>query len=146
MSSGLKTAIYYLQLNGFDTHSQQSDAHEGLLRQLGDSVKAFLDDVGQMKKSDAVTVMAFSEFGRRVEENASEGTDHGTAGPMFLAGNSVKSGLVGELPSLQKLKDGDLQYHTDFRQVYAAVIEDWFQCGSRNILKGDFKPVDVFRS
>ncbi len=146
MSSGLKTSIYYLQLNGFDTHSQQPGAHEGLLRQLGDSVKAFLDDVDQMKKSDAVTVMAFSEFGRRVEENASEGTDHGTAGPMFLAGNAVKSGLVGELPSLQKLRDGDLQHHTDFRQVYAAVIENWFQCESGKILKGDFKPVDVFRS
>jgi uncharacterized protein (DUF1501 family) len=146
MSSGLKTSVYYLQLNGFDTHSQQPGAHEGLLRQLGDSVKAFLDDVDQMKNSDAVTVMAFSEFGRRVEENASEGTDHGTAGPMFLAGNSVKSGLIGDLPSLQKLQDGDLQHHADFRQVYAAVIENWFQCESSKILKGDFKPVDVFRS
>ncbi len=146
ISSGLHTSVYYVQLNGFDTHSQQPDAHQGLLRQLGDSVKAFLDDIDLMKQSDQVTVMAFSEFGRRVEQNASDGTDHGTAGPMFLAGASIKPGLIGKHPSLQNLQDGDLQHHTDFRQVYSAVIKDWFQCESQSILKGEFKPVEIFKS
>lgn len=142
--SGLKTSVFYVTLNGFDTHSQQPDAHAGLLRQLGDAVKAFLEDVDKLKQSDRVALMCFSEFGRRVEENASEGTDHGTAGPMFMAGAAVKPGLVGKHPSLNKLKDGDLLHHTDFRQVYAAAIEHWFGCPSKPILLGDFKPVDVF--
>ena len=142
--SGLKTSVYYVTLNGFDTHSQQPDAHAGLLRQLGDAVKAFLDDVDQMKQSERVALMCFSEFGRRVEENASEGTDHGTAGPMFMAGAAVKAGVIGKLPGLNDLKDGDLQHHTDFRQVYAAAIEHWFHCEAKPILLGEFKPVDVF--
>ena len=145
ISSGLKTSVYYVQLNGFDTHSQQPGAHQGLLRQLGDSVKAFLDDIELMKESDRVTVMAFSEFGRRVEENASEGTDHGTAGPMFLAGASVKPGLIGKLPSLDSLQDGDLKHHTDFRQVYAALVQNWFKCDADSILKAHFEPVDVLK-
>lgn len=146
ISSGLKTSVYYVTLNGFDTHSQQPDAHAGLLRQLGDSVKAFLDDIDQLKQSDRVALMCFSEFGRRVEENASAGTDHGTAGPMFMAGEAVKSGLIGQLPSLNNLQDGDLRHHTDFRQVYAAVIQKWFQCEAEPILKGKFAAVDVFGS
>ncbi len=146
ISSGLHTSVYYVQLNGFDTHSQQPDAHQGLLRQLGDSVKAFLDDIDRLEQSERVTVMAFSEFGRRVEQNASDGTDHGTAGPMFLAGASIKSGLIGKHPSLQNLQDGDLKHHTDFREVYAAVIRHWFQCEAKSILKGEFRPVDVFKS
>lgn len=145
ISSGLNISVYYVQLAGFDTHSQQPDVHQGLLRQLGDSVKAFLDDMDQLKQSERVTVLAFSEFGRRVEENASEGTDHGTAGPMFLAGASVKAGLIGKHPSLGDLQDGDVKFHTDFRQVYAAVIRNWFQCDSETILKGKFTPVDAFK-
>jgi len=144
ISSGLQTSVYYVRLDGFDTHSKQPDAHQALLRQLGDSVNAFIADIDQMSMSDRVTVMAFSEFGRRVEENASEGTDHGTAGPMFLAGSLVNAGLIGKQPSLQNLEDGDLKHHTDFRQVYAAVIEDWFQCKSETILKGSFAPVKAF--
>ncbi len=144
IGSGLKTSIYYVQLQGFDTHAQQPDAHQGLLRQLGDSVKAFLDDMDTMQQSDRVVVMAFSEFGRRVAENASQGTDHGTAGPMFIAGSPIKSGIIGKHPSLNHLIDGDLEFHTDFRRVYAAVIEDWFGCDSDAILKGKFDPVELF--
>jgi uncharacterized protein (DUF1501 family) len=144
IGSGLTTSVYYVTLNGFDTHSQQPGAHAGLLRQLGDSVKAFLDDIDHLKQSDRVAVMCFSEFGRRVEENASEGTDHGTAGPMFMAGAAVKPGLIGKLPSLSNLQDGDLRHHTDFRQVYAAVIENWFECEAEPILKGNYNAIDVF--
>lgn len=146
LASGLKTSVYYVQLNGFDTHSQQPAAHEGLLRQLSDAVKAFLDDIDLQKQSDRVTVMAFSEFGRRVEQNASEGTDHGTAGPMFLAGASIKPGLIGNSPNLRKLQDGDLQFDIDFRQVYAATLKSWFGCDPKSILLGDYQPVEVFNA
>ncbi|MBL8810920.1 MAG: DUF1501 domain-containing protein [Planctomycetaceae bacterium] len=146
--SGLTTSVYYVTLNGFDTHSQQPDVHAALLRQLSDSVKALLDDVKEQGQSERVAVMCFSEFGRRVEENASDGTDHGTAGPMFIAGaaSQIHSGLIGDHPKLNDLKDGDLKHHTDFRQVYAAVIEKWFQTPSSEILKGTWTPTPVFRS
>jgi len=142
--TGLQTSVYYVTLSGFDTHSQQPDLHSVLLRQLGDSVKALLAEVKEMGQSDRVAVMCFSEFGRRVQENASDGTDHGTAGPMFLAGAGIRSGLTGSHPKLTDLADGDLRHHTDFRQVYAAVIEKWFGTSSEGILKKAYKPVDVF--
>ncbi len=146
IASGLKTTVYYVQLNGFDTHSQQPDAHEGLLRQLGDATKAFLDDIAALQQSDRVVVMAFSEFGRRVEQNASDGTDHGTAGPMFLAGNGVRAGLFGKRPDLRKLKNGDLIFDVDFRQVYASVLKSWFGCDPKPLVFGDYQPIDILKS
>ncbi len=143
ISSGLGTSVYYLQLDGFDTHSQQPDAHAGLLRQLGDALSAFVKDLTAQGHSDRVLTMCFSEFGRRVAENASEGTDHGTAGPVFLAGSQVKPGLIGKHPSLSDLTDGDLRHHTDFRQVYATVLEQWMGCDSQPILKGTYNPVEA---
>ena len=89
-------------------------------------------------------MLGFSEFGRRVQENSSKGTDHGTAAPVFLAGKRVRPGLVGDLPSLHQLQDGDLKHHTDFRRVYAAVLKNWLNVAPRDILHGDFKPLDVF--
>ncbi len=142
--TGLQTSVYYVTLNGFDTHSQQPDLHSVLLKQLGDSVKALLAEVKEMGQSDRVAVMCFSEFGRRVQENASDGTDHGTAGPMFVAGAGVRPGLTGSHPKLTDLTDGDLRHHTDFRQVYAAVMEKWFGASSEAILKKAYTPVDVF--
>jgi uncharacterized protein (DUF1501 family) len=144
--SGLKSSVYYVQLNGFDTHSQQDAVHQALLRQLGDAVSAFMQELGELGESDRVLLMSFSEFGRRVEENASEGTDHGTAGPMFLAGSQVLPGLIGTHPSLSELEDGDLKHHTDFRQVYATVLKDWFQCDPSEIVKGQFAPLSLLRS
>ncbi|MCA9037860.1 MAG: DUF1501 domain-containing protein [Planctomycetaceae bacterium] len=144
IASGLSTKVFYVQIDGFDTHSQQPNAHAGLLRQVGDAVHSFVSDMVAQGHGDEVAVMCFSEFGRRVAENASEGTDHGTAGPMFIAGTKVKAGLIGDLPSLQDLQEGDLKHHTDFRQVYAAVLEDWLQCSSQEVLRGRFQPVPVF--
>jgi uncharacterized protein (DUF1501 family) len=141
ISSGLQTTVYYVQLDGFDTHAQQADAHAGLLRQLSDAVQAFLKDLHASGLDDRVLVMCFSEFGRRVSENASAGTDHGTAGPMFLAGSQVQAGLIGDHPRLDNLVDGDLRHHTDFRQVYAAVLEQWLKCPAGTVLKGDYAPV-----
>ncbi len=99
ITSGLSTAVYYVQIDGFDTHSQQPDAHSGLLRQTGDAVAAFTGDLIAQGFGDRVLTMCFSEFGRRVAENASEGTDHGTAGPMFFAGTGINSGLIGKHPT-----------------------------------------------
>lgn len=146
IDSGLQTRIYYVELNGFDTHSQQAGAHNSLLRQLGGAVSAFITDTASQGHGDRVLVSCFSEFGRRVAENASKGTDHGTAGPMFLAGNRVKAGLIGKHPSLKDLDQGDLRFHTDFRQVYAAILENWLGCNSQEILGGDYKPVAVLKS
>ncbi len=144
IDAGLKTRIYYTELDGFDTHSQQADAHTALLGQFSGAVSAFLQDVAHRGHGDRVLVAAFSEFGRRVEENASEGTDHGAAAPMFLVGSKVQAGLHGEHPSLTDLQDGDLRHHTDFRQVYAALLENWLGWPSRAIL-GDFTPVNILR-
>jgi len=142
--SGLQTSVYYVTLGGFDTHAQQPDAHRGLLRQLSEAVRALLSELQSSGDLQRTTVMAFSEFGRRVGENASAGTDHGTAGPMFLAGGAVRAGLHGQRPDLANLQDGDLQFSTDFREVYATVLERWLKVDSSDILVGRFQPLDLF--
>ena len=146
IDSGLGTSVYYVRIDGFDTHAQQAGAHQSLLRQVSDGVSTFLKDIAAHGHGERVLCLCFSEFGRRVKENASAGTDHGTAGPVFIAGAKAKAGLVGRHPSLRRLKDGDLQHHTDFRQVYAAVLNNWLNCDSREILRGDYKPVDAIRT
>ncbi len=145
ITAGLATRIYYVAIDGFDTHSQQAAAHAGLLRQLGEAVAWFLGDLAAHGEQDRVLVMCFSEFGRRVAENASAGTDHGAAAPMFLAGPSVRPGLIGPHPSLTDLEEGDLRHHTDFRQVYACVLEQWLGCPSEPILGGRYAPVAALR-
>ena len=96
-----------------------------LLNELSNALKAFMDDLKSSKLDEQVMVLVFSEFGRRVKENDSLGTDHGTAGPVFLAGSSISKGVLGKTPSLLELDDGDLKYTTDFRQIYASVVADW---------------------
>ncbi|MFT7639641.1 MAG: hypothetical protein ACI9G1_001378 [Pirellulaceae bacterium] len=146
IAAKLPTRVYYVELDGFDTHAKQDASHEGLLRQFSGAVKAFIDEMQNMGLADRVMVMAFSEFGRRVEENASNGTDHGTAGPVFLAGSQVKPGLIGELPNLNNLKNGDLEHHTDFRQVYACVLENWLKTDSQEIIGQQYRAVDAIKS
>ena len=143
VDAGLSTRIYYVALDGFDTHARQIDAHAALLRRFSEAVTAFIGDVNDHGHGDRVIVMAFSEFGRRVKENASEGTDHGTAAPMFLIGSPVKAGLIGAHPSLADLEDGDLKYHTDFRQVYACVLDRWLGWNSESVLGGQYMAVDA---
>ena len=130
IDAGLSTRIYYVTLDGFDTHSTQAAAHAGLLTELGDALAAFLDDLSQHDHINRVLTMTFSEFGRRVKENASLGTDHGAAAPLFLAGGRVKPGLHGDHPKFTDLDDGDLKHHTDFRRVYADVLQNWLGSGS----------------
>ena len=125
ITGGLKTRIYYVSQGGYDTHTGQAGAHDRLLREMGESVSAFLADLKAQGNLGRVTLMTFSEFGRRVKENASGGTDHGAAAPLFLAGGGVQAGLLGEMPSLaaRDLDDGDVKFNVDFRSVYATVLE-----------------------
>ncbi len=132
---------FYTQQSGYDTHAGQMPQHAALLRELGDALKAFFSDLEAAGLAERVLVLAFSEFGRRVQENVSHGTDHGTAGPVFLAGPAAKSGLVGKTPSLQDLEDGDLKMSVDFRPVYATILEDWLQVPSQPTLGGAFAKV-----
>lgn len=145
IDAGLPCRIYYLSLGGFDTHANQAATHAGLLEQLSQSLAAFMADIEARGHADRVLVMTFSEFGRRVQENASAGTDHGAAAPMFLVGTAVKPGLIGPHPSLADLDAGDLKHHTDFRQVYAAILEHWLGCPAAEVLGGSFRPADVLK-
>jgi uncharacterized protein (DUF1501 family) len=147
IAAGMKTRLYYVsyQGNAFDTHVQQGDVHSRLLMYTADAVRAFLDDVARIGRGDDVSVMMFTEFGRRVEENGSLGTDHGTATPMFLFGRHVKGGLYGRPPSLTDLDDGNLKMTTDFRRVYATAIKEWLGYDDTEaILKGRFDALGAF--
>ena len=145
IDAGMSTRIYYLTVGGFDTHANQVGAHANLLRELGQSVSAFVRDLTEHGHDKRVLVMTFSEFGRRLKENASQGTDHGVAAPMFLAGGKIKPGLIGDHPSLTDLDKGDLKHHTDFRQVYAAVLDQWLGVNSQAVLGKKFEPAPVFQ-
>ncbi len=146
--AGLKTRVYYTSLGSFDTHSGQGGAqgrHSQLLRQLGDAMKAFYAELRAQGNDTRVLTMSFSEFGRRVGQNASQGTDHGTAAPMLLFGPMVRSGVIGEHPSLRDLDEGDLKYKIDFRSIYAGILEGWMKADSKTILEGTFRPLPVLK-
>lgn len=144
IDSGLATRIYYAQLDGFDTHATQPAAHAGLLTQVGDALAAFQDDLVRRGHANRVMTVVFSEFGRRVAENASQGTDHGAAAPLFVVGAATRGGIVGEHPSLGDLDDGDLKYHTDFRRLYSGLLSQWLSVPSRSVLGEDFEPLTVW--
>ena len=146
IDAGLGARTFYVRLDGFDTHSAQANQHTQLLTQVSDALSAFYKDVSARGHKDRLLIMTFSEFGRRAKENGSAGTDHGSAAPMFLIGGKVKGGLIGEHPSLEKLELGNLKHHTDFRQVYAAILTEWLGVPSKDVLGGEFKPIRVFKS
>ncbi|MEM1166138.1 MAG: DUF1501 domain-containing protein [Planctomycetota bacterium] len=126
--AGLATRVYYATIGGFDTHAGQGGAngrHAQLLGQVAQAINTFYADLKAQRNDGRVLTVCFSEFGRRVGQNYSGGTDHGTAAPMFLAGPMVRPGLLGRYPSLNDLDNGDLKFTTDFRSVYASVLEDW---------------------
>ena len=126
--------VYYVSQGGYDTHADQLASHARLLGDFSASVGAFLDDLRRQKSSDRVTVLAFSEFGRRVAENGSRGTDHGAAAPMFVVGDAVKGGLHGEPPDLSDLVNGDVKHKIDFRQVYASLLDGWLGVPAAGVL------------
>ena len=149
INAGMKTRLYYVayQGNSFDTHVQQGDVHSRLLMYTADAVRAFMDDIARIGRADDVAVLMFTEFGRRVEENGSLGTDHGTATPMFLFGkhDKIKGGFYGQPPSLTDLDDGNLKMTTDFRRVYATAIKEWLGYDDPDVvLKGRFDPLQTF--
>lgn len=146
IDADLGARIFYVRLDGFDTHSAQANQHTALLTQLSGAMSAFWKDLSARGHKDRLAIMTFSEFGRRAKENGSKGTDHGSAAPMFLIGGKVKAGIVGAHPSLEKIEDGNLVHHTDFRQVYAAVLDKWLGVSSREVLGNEYKAVDVFKS
>jgi uncharacterized protein (DUF1501 family) len=135
------TRLFYLQFASFDTHANQVEMHQQLFGQLGQALFGFHQDLRQRGLINKVTLMCFSEFGRRVAENSSGGTDHGAAAPMLVMGGKVKGGLHGKMPSLTDLDDGDLKYTTDFRRVYATLLDRWLNAESEKVLGGKFEGV-----
>ena len=146
VKGGFATRVYYAEQDGYDTHTGQSATHGRLLAELGGAVRAFFDDLRAAGLAERVAVLCFSEFGRRAAENGSYGTDHGTAGPVFLVGGRVKGGLVGATPSLGDLEEGDLKMGIDFRRVYATVLDDWLGLSGKAILGRDHDRLQLFRA
>jgi uncharacterized protein (DUF1501 family) len=146
IKGGGGTRVFYTSQGSYDTHYVQLPYHATLLGELSGALKAFHDDLAAAKLGERVLVLCFSEFGRRVQENGSQGTDHGTAGPVFLAGPSVRAGLVGEAPKLLDLQDGDLKMTTDFRRIYAGVLEDWLDLPSKPALGETFAKLPLFHA
>jgi uncharacterized protein (DUF1501 family) len=143
IDAGVPERVYYTSLNGFDTHADQAAAHTKLLQELGDAVSAFHADLKHHGHADRVVTLTFSEFGRRVRENGSQGTDHGAAAPCIIAG-PVKAGPLGAHPSLTDLTDGDLKHHTDFRSIYATLLEEWLKVPSREVLGETYPKLPLF--
>jgi uncharacterized protein (DUF1501 family) len=146
--AGLKTRVYYVTIGGFDTHAGQGGENgrqAQLLQQVGSAVKAFYDDLKKQGNDSRVLTISFSEFGRRVQQNASGGTDHGAAAPMFVMGPMVRPGVIGNHPSLTDLDAGDLKYQVDFRSVYAGVLEQWMKADSKKILEASYRPVEIVK-
>jgi uncharacterized protein (DUF1501 family) len=141
ITANVGTKIFYCQASGFDTHANQLGQHERLLGNVSASIAAFVRDMQAKGYGEKVAVMCFSEFGRRVEQNSSGGTDHGAAGPMFVVGGKTRGGVYGTHPSLSDLDDGDLKYTTDFRRVYATLLERWLNVSASAVLKNTFEPV-----
>ncbi len=149
IAAGFSTRIYYVSYprNAFDTHVYQADTHARLLTYVSDHITAFMVDMKRLGRADDVTLMAFSEFGRRVGENANLGTDHGTAGPVFVIGAPVRGGIYGEMPSLTELDDANMKYTTDFRRVYATLITQWMgHADAGDVLRQPFDPFDMLNA
>jgi len=143
IAGGMPTRVYYVSHGGFDTHNQQVNSHDRLLGQLDRALKSFFADLKSQGNAERVVLMTFSEFGRRVSENASSGTDHGRASCMFVAGEGVKGGLYGKYPSLTDLDQGDLKHNVDFRGVYASVLQGWLKTSAKPILRGDYPTMPI---
>lgn len=142
IGGGLKSRVYYVNQGGYDTHANQSGTHDRLMGEFSVALSAFCADLKAQGNFNRVLVMTFSEFGRRVAQNGSGGTDHGAAGPMFLLGGAVKPGVYGKYPSLTDLHQGDLKHQVDFRSVYATILEKWMKVSPASILRKPFPGLD----
>jgi uncharacterized protein (DUF1501 family) len=146
IKAGFGTQVFYTNQPGYDTHYTQLPFHADLLSALGGALHAFLEDLRSARLEDRVAVLVFSEFGRRAAENGSYGTDHGTAGPVFIAGARVQAGLVGATPSMTDLVSGDLRVGIDFRRIYRTLLEDWLGLGAQQVLGAPFERLPLFRA
>ena len=146
IAADLPTRVYYVSMGGFDTHTGQAGRQQRLLKELGDGLKSFVDTLKKDKLLERVLIMSFSEFGRRVEQNASGGTDHGEAAPMFVVGSKLRAGLHEKHPSLSKLHRGDLSFGCDFRRVYASVLRDWLKVRPETVLRGKYAPLRLIKT
>ncbi|QHV98660.1 DUF1501 domain-containing protein [Spirosoma endbachense] len=144
IQSGVETSVYYISISGFDTHINQPGQQERLLGQYAEAVGAFMTDLKAAGRQNDVLLMTFSEFGRRVKQNASNGTDHGTANNVFLIGGGMSSRRVlNEAPNLTALTDGDLTYSVDFRQIYATLLHDYLGTDDVAILGRKFESLKI---
>jgi uncharacterized protein (DUF1501 family) len=146
IDANLGARIFYVSIDNFDTHANQAATHANLLSELSGAMTAFYKDLAARGHKDRLCLMTFSEFGRRAKENGSKGTDHGSGAPMLLVGGKVKSGLVGEHPSLTKLEMGNLKHNIDFRQVYAAVLDQWLGVSSEQVLGAKYPGLELFKA
>lgn len=143
MYSQINTTVYYVSLGSFDTHANQQGQQQRLLKELNDAVTAFTSDLQRENRFDDLLLFTFSEFGRRVEQNASDGTDHGTANNMFLIGGGLKEkGILNKLPDLADLDEGDLRYTVDFKNVYATILNKWLKVNDQAVLKGRYETMN----
>jgi uncharacterized protein (DUF1501 family) len=145
LKADLGARVFYTIQSGYDTHAGQRFAHAALLSELAGAVAAFFEDLKGAKLADRVALLAFSEFGRTIKENGSAGTDHGTAGVVFLVGSGVKGGLAGKVPSLTDLAGGEPKMTADFRRAYATVLADWLGLPDRAPLGGNFERLPLFK-
>lgn len=142
----LPVRIYYVAMGGFDTHAAQPGRHANLLTQFAQSMQAFYRELAASGDAQRVVSFAFSEFGRRVAQNGSQGTDHGAAGPAFVFGPAVTPGLLGQHPSMMQLQEGDLAHTLDFRNVYATLLRHWMQLDDRAVLGHRYQPINLIQS
>jgi len=143
IKSDINTSVYYVSLGSFDTHVRQQEKQHKLFDELNTGLQVFTEDLKKSNRFNDTLIMTFSEFGRRVAQNASSGTDHGTANNMFFVSGSLKQkGIINELPNLYNLKDGDLQYSVDFKNVYATVLNNWLNSSVPSILGQDYKTMN----
>ena len=137
IESDFGSRVYYTSLDGFDTHQGQEYTHQNLLRRLSEALARFQADLAERKLDDRVVVLVFSEFGRRVAENGSKGTDHGAAAPVLVLGSPVEGGLLGKAPDLADLDEGDIRHTLDFRHLYASVLGGWLRVDPASVLGRD---------
>ncbi len=144
INSGIDTKVFYAALDGFDTHANQKNPQARLLKIYAESVKAFTDDLKKEGTFNDTLILTFSEFGRRVKQNAANGTDHGAASNVFIIGNQLKTpGIYNDLASLSNLDDnGDLKYSVDFRSIYATLINRWLGASDTDVLNNSFKKLN----
>ncbi len=142
IAGGMKSRVYYVSQGGYDTHSNQANTHARLTGDFSGAIEAFCQDLKKLGIFDRVMILGFSEFGRRVQENSSRGTDHGAAGPGFVLGGKVKGGSYGKYPSLTDLNRGDLIHNVDFRSVYSTILDRWMKVDSTATLKNKFPHLD----